>query len=356
MSQDKSQLQVVEQFSFIYTLTHSSNLRDRQSKHLEKKVSLDIHKSQNKLDRESCGKLVNFSWENSVTLSSVLGFPKFIGNNESALSLLNEPTSDRSFVSSHQAQLSGQQNQNNSAVTKHLGKIFLLLSSSYFIFIACWLAGHDYYGKIFPFSALRSILNFPESKVSTADLQFIDYLKRSLSNIELQQNSLLSDLNNKSENSEVVYVPVYNIDNNNSALSEYSLSSSDIDSPLPVPIIPPPPPNKIPLSNPTTSVHHNKSNESAKSKLPAIPQSSAVTENKISSSTDPSSVKSHTLIGIFELGKRSAALFKVDGVTKRIWVGDKLDNGGWILESVANQKAKISRQGETRSLSVGEKF
>ena len=41
MSQDKSNIQVIEKFSFIYTLTHS---RDKNTQSLEKKVSVDVQK------------------------------------------------------------------------------------------------------------------------------------------------------------------------------------------------------------------------------------------------------------------------------------------------------------------------
>jgi hypothetical protein len=62
------------------------------------------------------------------------------------------------------------------------------------------------------------------------------------------------------------------------------------------------------------------------------------------------------LSGILELGQQSAALFEINGTTKRIWLGEQIDNTGWILESVSNREAKVSYQGKTRSVSVGEKF
>lgn len=54
-------------------------------------------------------------------------------------------------------------------------------------------------------------------------------------------------------------------------------------------------------------------------------------------------------------GDRSAALIKVQGQTRRVWAGEEI-NDGWILESIANQQANISYQGEVRSISVGETF
>lgn len=64
----------------------------------------------------------------------------------------------------------------------------------------------------------------------------------------------------------------------------------------------------------------------------------------------------HTLVGLLELGDRSAALFEVSGVTQRFNVGESIGNSGWTLVSVANQEAVIRRNGEVRSVYVGQKF
>ena len=70
----------------------------------------------------------------------------------------------------------------------------------------------------------------------------------------------------------------------------------------------------------------------------------------------PAPVANHTLVGLLELGDRSAALFDVSGVTQRITVGEAIGASGWILVSVANQEAVIRRNGEVRSVYVGQKF
>jgi len=63
-----------------------------------------------------------------------------------------------------------------------------------------------------------------------------------------------------------------------------------------------------------------------------------------------------TLVGVLELGDRSAALVGADGTTRRVHVGESLGPGGWSLVKVTGQKAIIQRQGELRSLYVGQKF
>ncbi|MEO0533541.1 MAG: hypothetical protein AAF215_06695 [Cyanobacteria bacterium P01_A01_bin.123] len=64
----------------------------------------------------------------------------------------------------------------------------------------------------------------------------------------------------------------------------------------------------------------------------------------------------HLLVGILELGDRSAALFEVNGVPQRIYVGQNIAASGWTLVSVANQEAVIRRNGDVRSVFVGQQF
>jgi Tfp pilus assembly protein PilP len=59
---------------------------------------------------------------------------------------------------------------------------------------------------------------------------------------------------------------------------------------------------------------------------------------------------------LLELGDRSAALFEVNGTTQRINVGEAIGASGWTLVSVANQEAVVRRNGEVRSVYVGQKF
>ena len=64
----------------------------------------------------------------------------------------------------------------------------------------------------------------------------------------------------------------------------------------------------------------------------------------------------HTLVGILELGDRSAALFEVDGVARRIYVGESIGASGWTLAEIKNQEAVIRKGGDVRSVFVGQKF
>ncbi|MFH7241516.1 MAG: hypothetical protein ACHWZW_01580 [Spirulina sp.] len=67
-------------------------------------------------------------------------------------------------------------------------------------------------------------------------------------------------------------------------------------------------------------------------------------------------VVNHVLVGVLELGDRSAALFEINGVSQRVYMGERIGNAGWSLVSVSNQEAVIRRNGEVRSIYIGQQF
>jgi hypothetical protein len=62
------------------------------------------------------------------------------------------------------------------------------------------------------------------------------------------------------------------------------------------------------------------------------------------------------LEGLLELGQKSAALFKIDGVTRRINLGESIGASGWTLVEVSKGEAIIRRNGEVRSIYAGQKL
>lgn len=67
-------------------------------------------------------------------------------------------------------------------------------------------------------------------------------------------------------------------------------------------------------------------------------------------------VTAHALVGVLELGDRSAALFEVNGTPQRVEIGEQIGTSGWSLVSISNQEAIVRRNGEVRSIYVGQKF
>ncbi|MCT7963151.1 hypothetical protein NG791_20985 [Laspinema sp. D1] len=71
------------------------------------------------------------------------------------------------------------------------------------------------------------------------------------------------------------------------------------------------------------------------------------------SSSSVSGLK-HKLVGILELGDRSVALFEVDGVPRRVNIGETIGSSGWSLVEVKDGEAVIRRNGEVRSIYTGQ--
>ncbi|MEG4231561.1 hypothetical protein QUA40_05520 [Microcoleus sp. Pol11C3] len=89
---------------------------------------------------------------------------------------------------------------------------------------------------------------------------------------------------------------------------------------------------------------------------PAAAQQSAPAPQQSAPIVSSAPTSAHTLVGILELGDRSAALFEVDGVARRIYVGESIGASGWTLAEIKNQEAVIRKGGDVRSVFVGQKF
>jgi hypothetical protein len=80
------------------------------------------------------------------------------------------------------------------------------------------------------------------------------------------------------------------------------------------------------------------------------------TTQQVYLATNSAPAPSHTLEGVMELGNKSAALFQVEGVTRRINIGETIGSSGWTLVEVNNGEAIVRRNGEVRSIYTGQKL
>ncbi len=107
----------------------------------------------------------------------------------------------------------------------------------------------------------------------------------------------------------------------------------------------------VPQPAPPTAEEAPRDNGSAEN--PAAEESEPVPAEASSSSV--SSLK-HKLVGILELGDRSVPLFEVDGIPRRVNIGETLGSSGWSLVEVKDGEAIIRRNGEVRSIYTGQSF
>lgn len=93
-------------------------------------------------------------------------------------------------------------------------------------------------------------------------------------------------------------------------------------------------------------------------KLPAATATLPKPEPTKPTTTEQVYLPAHSaeLEGLLELGKKSAALFKIGGVTRRINLGENIGATGWTLVDVSRGEAIIRRNGEVRSIYTGQKL
>lgn len=65
---------------------------------------------------------------------------------------------------------------------------------------------------------------------------------------------------------------------------------------------------------------------------------------------------SQTLVGVLELGDQSVALVANNGATRRVEIGEILNDSGWVLAAIENGQAIIKRSGQVRALDPDQKF
>ncbi|MEA5463551.1 hypothetical protein [Leptothoe sp. PORK10 BA2] len=120
----------------------------------------------------------------------------------------------------------------------------------------------------------------------------------------------------------------------------------------------------VPLLQPgngtTTPRTITPGNPSTTAASPALPSPNVARSGQSSQSSDsiPNIAASGTyeLVGVLELGDRSAALFEVDGSSQRVYIGETVGGSGWSIVSISNEEVVVRRNGEVRSIYIGQKF
>ena len=348
MLRDASHQQVIEKFSFIYTLTLSGSVNSSQQQ-LTEELTVNRQKFSGRAPSLAATSAKLKQEDIIAPNSSSLVSSPAIASSINGQGDRTDSTSNFSEIVKFSA--ANPENHLPQSQPNYLGKILFALSCGYLMFVLWWLFGNKSGQWFAMLTGKRQI------SISQSDAEFIDYVERSLSAIDRKIQASKTRENDSKSESQVVYVPVY------------------------TPTTPTPAPPQLPASNPTISLPNNSATTipkpinasptppptpSSVAKIPAPPplpaptpmpkSSSPKSEAPVVATTISKPAIKHTLIGILELEDKSAALFKVNGMTKRIWLGEEINGSGWILESVDNQKAKISHQGTIRSLNVGETF
>lgn len=235
-----------------------------------------------------------------------------------------------------------------------LDKVLLVaIAASVLVPVGLWVSSHG--GLDTQFAQLRQRFEakpqVDPGVITAADADFSNYMQRSLQLIEQQSQTAQtptpgevavapnaatgSNVNPAATVLERVYIPVYQPP---PATTSRSLPSPPTATSSPAQITP------VPQATPGEAL----------TAVPVIP--APVTPIPAPSAVASLPTNAHALVGVLEMGDRSFALFEVDGVTRRFGIGETIGASGWALVDIKNQEAIVRRNGEVRSVYVGQKF
>ncbi len=326
MSTEITSHRATEKFSFIYTLTISHDVKELQS---QAKATSQAEDLPGKMPNYASALVKHSQPDESSYLASsepVTISDRWyeLGLNPAVteLDLCSLPSDDDSF--------------SQPKPNRYFDKIFFTVACGYLVFVLWWLLGYKN-GQLSHVFAFMS--HHPET-ISQADAEFLDYMKRSL---EVIEDKLLwqQQANTTSSNSshKIVYVPVYTSNPNIQA-----------QQPTPITSLPPSPPPMATAPTPVAKIPPPPVLETPEDST-ALP-----TPPPVDRANTVKPLKSYILVGLMQLGENPTAMFKGKSGTKRIVVGQTIDDSGWKLEAIQERNVVISRQGQSRTISIGENF
>ena len=272
---------------------------------------------------------------------------------------------------------------------QHVDKILLFVACLSVLGVGAWLLTR---GRInFNPPVTEPTLPAPQTEsnapsIPSEDRPFIEYMLRSLTaianqpeNPSLQQTAALptppSPANGESASSantspqviERVYIPVYPpspVSSPTNNLSEAVVPSPTAEEPQPnnvsesptpatspadtsETVLPDPPPERLGAYRPDELPNFEEEESN-------IPEGNIPVESfEAPPLPEQYNIK---LAGVLEAGDNSGALFRINDSTERIAIGETIGESGWTLIRVEGQTAVIERNGETRSIYVGQTF
>lgn len=345
MSREITSKKAPEKFSFICNLTVSHDVEQKVENTETITVQAKQSKSSTKEIEDWIREVKNSSALVKRTSNSLVpSEPATISNQWYELDL-NFDVFQPNLLNASDIDYNSSSNRNSG----YLGKIFFAAACTYLVFALWWLMGH----KNGQLSNVFAFMNGHQETISQADAEFLDYMEKSLEIIDrklLSQKEETSTISKKDDPANIVYVPVYTA---NSKAQPKSLNPIPLPPPPPPPTvtfdtpvakITPPPPPKLQTENPVTIPPVSESTET-------LPEPPPV---EVSAAVKPT--KSYTLVGLVELGANPTAMFRGKGGTKRITIGQKIDDSGWKLKAIEERTVVVTRQGQSRTINVGEKL
>ncbi|NEQ98132.1 MAG: hypothetical protein F6K30_15675 [Cyanothece sp. SIO2G6] len=204
--------------------------------------------------------------------------------------------------------------------------------------------------------------NVVTGSASSSNREFADYMERALESIvATEETSFVGGSETAAGNDsgetdesvngrrfadvpERVYIPVYQPPQPSfSALPTVPITGTPAPTPLASSVLDPP---ASPTNAPLTPVPL-----ASTPPVPIAPPTPAA-----ATPSTPELSYDHVLVGLLQLGDRSVAMFDYAEGTHRVKVGEHIGTSGWSLVSVSETEAVIRRNGDVRSIYIGQSF
>ncbi|MDJ0746490.1 MAG: hypothetical protein QNJ32_24435 [Xenococcaceae cyanobacterium MO_167.B27] len=337
MSREISSQQNTEKFSFISALTISQDINEV----LEAEATTSVKDAKTSPETEDLmGELETSSALVVNSSSLVISAPATISTQWYKLDL--NPAVSELDLSSVAFDRSHDSSSSHSGNGKYLDKIFFTAACGYLLWGLWGILG---YKNLKLADILGLISNNRQETVSQADAEFLDYIERSLSTIDrklLTRQEAIKTSSNKDSATNIVYVPIYT--------PNPTPKAQKVD---PIPLPPPPPPIAT-VTTPATKILQPQSENAATSPIVSPSSDASSPASDGIPAVKPS--RSYTLVGLMEWGEKPTAMFKGKGGTKKVVLGENIDDSGWKLEAIKERNVIITRQGKSRTINIGEKF
>jgi len=184
------------------------------------------------------------------------------------------------------------------------------------------------------------------SPLNQADTQFAEYLRQSLKTLEPGSPTLPHSPATSETGSPVILPPTGSLPTVTIPGSPNPTASPRSPKGLEriyIPIFPSPPPpprtaasGVLPLPSPGTPLKQTPVKPPIPLSVPGV---------------------ARTVTGVVDMGNdQSALLVEINGVTQRFRIGESIGSSGWTVVEVARNQAIIRRNGEVRSVFIGQSF
>ncbi len=244
--------------------------------------------------------------------------------------------------------------------------LVMALITSAIAAIAVWLTNRGSFSLAYTQPA-PAVATTAQAVQTTKSQQFADYIQRSLATIDRRSATGKPGLPTSPFNSSLPTVPTAKAAVKSNAPLPVALLPG---TPLPktpvvinIPAVPPALPGSVTVNDPArrelnqlltrlSSVLEKLYPALNRSPQVVVQQPVAVPAVKVAAA----SVRNVRGVAIASDPTQSAVLIETNGITQRYYIGESIGSSGWSVVDISNNYVSLRRNGEVRSISVGEKL